>query len=64
MTRLRFDAEPHHELVVGPKVLKGGQEDEFSKDVADRLLADPNVPVSVVKPQVETTGATEKEVKK
>ena len=64
MTRLRFDAEPHHELVVGAKVLKGGQEDEFTKAVADALLADPTVPVSVVKPPAETEGADKKEDKK
>ena len=66
MPRLRFDApehSPQHLFEVGGKTYGGGDEDEFSKDVADRLLADPHVPVSVVKPSVETTGATEKEVK-
>ena len=63
MTRLRFDAEAHHRLEAGGKVLLGGQEDEFSKAVADALLADPNVPVSVVKPPAVTEGATKEEVK-
>ena len=66
MPRLRFDTlehSPQHQYEVGGKTYSGGDEDEFSKDVAAALLADPHVPVSVVKAPVETTGATREEVK-
>jgi hypothetical protein len=65
MTRLRFDApahSPHYQYVVRGKTYGGGDEGEFPKDVAAALLADPNVPVSVVKAPVVIEGADKKEV--
>lgn len=57
--RLRFDAEPHHQLVYadGKEPVRGGETFQVDDDTFKRLLAAPHVPVSDATPTPEAKPA-------
>lgn len=47
MRRLRYDERPRHRLrLEGGEFVYGGQEFEVADEVAERLIADPHIPVT------------------